>query len=77
MADRFTGITTRADDDKSKLKVGMTIETLLLKICRETRFTEHEVNEALLAAINSIYEFSDSIEVSVPNELRILHTDSR
>lgn len=55
----------------------MTIEILLLKICRETRFTEQEVNEALLAAINSIYEFSDSIEVSVPNELRILHTDSR
>ena len=77
MADRFTDITTRADDDKSKLSVGMTIEILLLKICRETRFTEQEVNEALLAAINSIYEFSDSIEVSVPNELRILHTDSR
>lgn len=77
MADRFTGITFRSDDDKSKLKVGMTIEILLLKICRETRLTEQEVNEALLAAINSIYEFSDSIEVSVPNELRILHTDSR
>ena len=65
MANRFTSITTRVEDDDSKICAYRSIESLMLNICRETRLTEQEVNEALLAAINYIYEFSDSIEVSV------------
>lgn len=65
MADRFAGITTKIDDDDSTICAYRSIESLMLNICRETRLTEQEVNEALLAAINYIYEFSDSIEVSV------------
>lgn len=65
MANRFTSITTRVEDDDSKICMYRSIESLMLTICRETRLTEREVNEALLSAINSIYEFSDSIEVSV------------
>lgn len=47
------------------LDSSMTVDALITKIASETRFKTDEVNVALIAAVNAIYDFDKAIDGSV------------
>ena len=47
------------------LDSSMTVDDLITKIASETRFKTDEVNVALIAAVNAIYDFDKAIDESV------------
>lgn len=47
------------------LDSSMTVYDLITKIASETRLKTHEVNVALTAAVNAIYDFDKAVEASV------------